>query len=308
VELPLLQLAIALFTGLVAATFVPSVRRALPGVVEKGLWAAFLFFCVLGIVSVTDKNARDLTASAAWGIDQVINTMIGLALGGAMSWVYDHRFTVAVWLVIVAGADVFALILMSSLRSARSWQPRVRLREWMELPPAPRPAPAPAPVPLVDPLAGINRRLTAATLVFAAVLLTRTVDLSIWVRNVMLPRQARRMALAAQAGKAGSRARLEALRDATAHLQFAARAWYDGAGQPALEGLAVKAGGAVRSARAAGRGLATPALQGGEVVDIQALLSAQSIGWYGPLLAGPAEPSRGDHDATEHEPTDRLAS
>lgn len=306
VEVPLLQFSVALFTGLVASTFIPSVRRSLPRPIEKGLWAGFLFVCVLGIVSVTDPNARDLTASAAWGLDQVINTIIGLALGGIVSWIYDHRFSVAVWLVIAAGVDLLALILMSSLRSAQSWQPRVRLREWMELPPATRPVPA--QVPAADPLAGVNRRLTAATLVLAAAVLTRTVDVSIWIRNVMLPREARRMALAAQAGKVGSRARLEALREATAHLQFAARAWYEGAGQPALEGFAVKAGGAVRSARAAGRGLTAPGLQGGEVVDIQSLLNAQSIGWYGPLLAGPTEPSRGDHDATEHEPTDRLAS
>lgn len=305
-ELPLLQFWIALFTGVIAATFLPPVRRSIPRPVEKALWVGFLFVCVVGVISVTDQNARDLTASVAWGIDQVINTMIGLALGGVMDWLYAHRFETAVWLIIVAGADVFALILMSSMRSAQAWQPRVRLREWMELPPEVA-QPATVRVPAADPLVAVNRRLAAATLVVGAALLARTVDMSIWIRNVMLPREARRMARAAQAGKAGSRARLEALREATAHLQFAARAWYDGAGQPALSGLALKAGGAVQAARAAGRGLGTTSLNG-EVVDIQALLGAQSIGWYGPLIAGPTESSRGDHDAVEHEPTDRLAS
>jgi hypothetical protein len=145
-------------------------------------------------------------------------------------------------------------------------------------------------------------------MVLGAAMLTRTVDLSIWIRNVMLPREARRLAHAAQAGRVGSRARLESLRDATAHLQYAARAWYAAAGEPAVNGLAVKANGAVHSARAARRGLRPAALRPGQVVDIQALLSAQSIGWYGPLGAGSNQPRRGEHDAAEPPQTDRLAS
>jgi hypothetical protein len=307
VEVPLPQLWIALFTGIVATTLVPAVRRGIPRPVEKGLWAGLIAFCALGVMNVTNVDARSLTAAIVWGVDQVLNTILGQVLDGAMAWLYARRFELAVWLVIVAGVDVFALILMRSMRSAQAWRPRVRLREWMELPATPA-VPATVAVPAADPLANLNRRLMAATLLLAAALLTRTVDASIWIRNVMLPRQAQRMASAAQAGKDGSRARLEALREVTAHLQFAARAWYDGAGQPALNGLTARAGDAMHTALAAGRALHTPALQGGEVVDIQGLLSVQSIGWYGPLIAGPTELLAGDHDVTEQQQTDRLAS
>jgi hypothetical protein len=49
-------------------------------------------------------------------------------------------------------------------------------------------------------------------------------------------------------------------------------------------------------------------LTSGEVIDIQALLSAQSIGWYGPLSIGPSTPAGGEQDGPEPERTDRLAS
>jgi hypothetical protein len=154
-----------------------------------------------------------------------------------------------------------------------------------------------------DPLVDLNRRIAAAGAVLDAAMLAKRVDLSIWVRNVVLPREARRLASAAHAGRAGSRAGLESLRDSAAHLEFAARAWYTAAGEPAINGLAARAGDAVRSARTAGK-----TLRPGQVIDIQALLSAQSIGWYGPLTAGPAAEPRGETDADPPQKTDRLAS
>src|SRR3989475_1448331 len=172
-----------------------------------------------------------------------------------------------------------------------------------------------APPPAVGrassaPLLAVDRRLASATMVLVAAVHSRRVDMSIWIHNVLLPREARRLATAADAGRVGSRARLESLRDAAAHLQFAARAWYSAAGEPAVRGLAgglaVNANHAVRSARATRRGLRAQAPD--QVIDIQALLSAQSIGWYGPLTAGPTQPPRGEHDAAEPPQTDRLAS
>lgn len=304
-EVPLLlQFSIALFTGMVAATFVPPVRRSIPRPVEVILWIALVTVCLIGVTSITDPNARELSASAAWGADQILNTTMGLLLGGVGGWFVDHRFAIASWLIIVAGADIFALIFLGSWRSARAWQPRVRLREWMELPVPARAAPARTPVVATDPLAAFNRRVAAATALAAATVLTRLLDASIWTRDVMLPREARRLAHAALVGRVESRARLEGMREATAHLQYAARAWYAAAGQPAINGLAGKATGAVRTARAAQRGL-RPA---GQVVDIQAILSAQSIGWYGPFSTVPVPPLEGDHDVAESEQSDRLAS
>ncbi len=307
-EVPLLlQFSIALFTGMVAATFVPPVRKAIPNAVEVALWLALITVCVLGVMSVTDHNARDLSFSALWAAGQVLNTIVGLMLGGIGIWISDHRFAIASWLVITAGADVLALMLLHSLRNAAGWQPRVRLREWMELPVHAPAAPILQPV-LADPLSDVNRKLAGAGAVLGVAMVSRTLSLSAWLRNVMLPRELRRIARVARDGRAGSRARLESVRDATAHLQFAARSWYAAAGEPAVNEVADRATSAVRYARAAKRGPRQEVLRPGHVVDIQALLSAQSIGWYGPLSAGPPAPSRGEDDATESQRPDSLAS
>src|SRR5206468_875315 len=77
--------------------------------------------------------------------------------------------------------------------------------------------------------------------------------------------------------------------------------WYAGAGEPAIDGVAAKA-------REARRGLRPRALRRGEVIDVQALLSAQSIGWYGPLSAGPLAPSRAEDATTASQRPDTLAS
>jgi hypothetical protein len=225
---------------------------------------------------------------------------LGILLGSVVAWIVDHRFVIATWLVIVAGADLLLLILMRSMRTSRAAQPRVRLREWMEMPVPVSASSGHARVVSADPLVELNRRLAAGSAVLATAMLTRTVDLSIWIRNVMMPLHRRRLAEAARAGHVGSRARLESLRDTAAQLQFAARAWYAAAGEPAVSGLASRA-------RVAGRSLRPVALRPGQVVDIQALLSAQSIGWYGPLMAPPESP-RGENDADQPQQTDRLAS
>ena len=294
----LLQLSIALFTGIVAATLVPSVRRSIPKPVEIFLWVAFVTVCVLGVASINDPNARELSASAVWGADQIINTTVGLLLGGVGTWISDHRFQIASWLVVVAGADIFALMLLASLRRGKPWQPRVHLGEWMEIPIL---ASEPALARVPDPVAGANRRIAAWSAIAARAALAKMVDVSLWMRDAMIPRQAGRLAQAADVGRARSRGWLEGLRDATAHLQFAARSWYEAAGEPAVSELASRTAGAAR------RSLKPLALEPGEVIDVQALLSAQSIGWYGPLTAEPL-PSPGEHDAAEAQRTDRLAS
>src|SRR5438477_1055434 len=274
---------------MVAATFVPPVRRSLPKSVEVFLWIALVTACGLGVMSITDPNARELSASAAWAADQIVGTLIGLIFGGVGAWVSEHRFSIASWMIVIAGADILALMFIGSWRNSRAWQPRVRLREWMELP---VPAPAPArSVVVTDSIADLNRRLAAAAAVVGASALTKMLDASIWFRDVILPREARRVARAAEVGRVESHARLESLREASAHLQYAARAWYAAAGEPALRGIAIKATGA---ARAAQRSLRPARFRAGQVIDIQALLSAQSIGWYGPLSAGPIEPPQGE--------------
>ena len=120
----LLQFSIALFTGMVAATLIPPVRRSIPRPVEVLLWIVLFIVCAIGVLSITDPNARELSASAVWGADQMINALAGLSLGGVWAWVVYNRFPIASWMMILAGADIFFLVLMRSRREGRGWQPR----------------------------------------------------------------------------------------------------------------------------------------------------------------------------------------
>ena len=299
----LLQFSIALFTGMVAATLVPPVRRVVPRPIEIALWAVLVVVCVIGVTSITNPQARELTASALWGADQVIMTFAGLLGAGLTGWLLDNRFALATCLTIACGVDVLVLALLRSYRKGRAWQPRVRLYEWMELPRLTSAA-APAAVPYaVDAL---SRRLEAAMAVAGAALLASLVELMIWSRDVMLPHQAARLARAAAAGRVGSRAGLESLRDTASQLQFAARAWYVAAGAPAVDGLAVKATETVRTIGSGRSDDGAPDVTAGRAVDIRVLASALSIGWYGPMR--PASTVQGDEDEDESRQTDRLAS
>jgi hypothetical protein len=307
VEVPLLlQFSIALFTGMVAATLVPPVRRAIPREVEVLLWVAFLISCAVGVVSVTDKNARELTSSALWGIDQLIHTAVGLAFGGALGWISDHRFAIATWVAILAGADLFVLAVIGSVRSAQGRQPKVRLGEWMEMP-------LPGhmkfePEVAAHSTADLNRRVATATAVAGARLSVWLRTFTTWTRDVLVPQETQRLAQVAAVGRVESRAQLESLRDTAALLQFAARSWYAAAAAPMVAGLASKASGAARLAVGAGR-RAPAQPESAELIDIQALLSAQSIGWYGPMIIGPStDLTRSDQDGGEAEQSGRLAS
>jgi hypothetical protein len=299
----LLQFSIALLTGMVAATLVPPVRRVVPRPIEITLWAALVVVCVFGVLSITNPHARELTASAVWGVDQVIITLGGLLGAGLTGWLLDNRFTLATCLTIVCGVDVVALALLRSYRKGRVWQPRVRLYEWMELPRLSR-----APEPVVAPYAvdELSRRLEAVMAIAGAALLAWAVHFLIWSRDVMLPQQAARLAHATAVGRVESRAGLESLREGAAHLQFAARAWYAAAGAPAVRGLAVKATEAVRTMGSAGGEGGAPVATPGHVVDIRVLVSALSIGWYGP--ARPVSTVEEEEGEDESQQTGRLAS
>lgn len=301
-EVPLLlQFSIALFTGMVAATFIPPVRRSIPRPFEALLWIGFVGVCVFGVISISDPNARELTTSALWGGDQMINSVAGLMVGGVLGWLVDNRFQIASWLVIVAGVDLFTIVLLRSRQAAQPWRPRIRLREWMEMPLQPVLVSAPATVPSGDPISELNRAISAGLAIAGTTMLTNVLDFSIWMRNVMLPRGSRRFASVARGSRIRSSAGLESLRDQVAHLRYAAWSWYAAAGQPALDG-------AVRQAMHASRVLQPVGKRASQVIDIRTLMSAQSTGWYGPLLAAPTAPGEGGNDESESERTDRLAS
>lgn len=298
----LLQFSIALFTGMVASTFVPPVRRAIPRAVEVGLWVALATVCVLGVINVTDPNARELTTSAAWAIDQLINNVVQGLIGGLVGAISASRYAIAVGTVLLAAAVFLALVLLRSHRKSRAWQPRVRLGEWMELPML-APAPAPAPAHGIE---RVSRRVIGAMAVAGTTVLASLVRSSLWARTVLLPRETARFASAAHTGRLATRTRLESLRDTADQLRFAARAWYAAAGAPAVVGLTEKAA-AVRQASAARR-LVEVAESTGRVVDIKALLGAQSIGWYGPLTSTKPVRARDEEGEDVAQRPDSLAS
>jgi hypothetical protein len=300
VEVPLvLQFSIALCTGLVAATLVPPVRKSIPRPVEVGLWIALILACVIGVVGITNPTVRELTSAVFWGVDQIITTTAGLIGAAIVAWIVEHRFPIANWIVLVYGADIMVLALLGSYRKGKGWQPDVRLREWMELPRLS--APTPEPVVMTYAIDELNRKWAAASAVAGAAILTALVNFSIWAGDVLLPRQAERLAHAAAVGRAESRAGLESLRDTASQLRFAARAWYVAAGAPAVNGLGIRA---TEAALAFKRQAAEPTT--GRGVDIRVLMSAQSIGWYGPLRTAPPVTDGEDEDVSEH--TGRLAS
>jgi hypothetical protein len=302
VEVPLiLQFSIALFTGTVAATLVPPVRRVVPRPVEIALWAVLVVVCVIGVLNITNPHARELTASAFWGVNQVLATLVGLLGAGFVRWLMDNRFAIANFGGFAFCVDAMALALVTSYKKGQVWQPRVRLHDWMELPRESVAAPRPVEVPYA--LDELNRKWAAAMAVAGAALLTWSVNFLIWARDVLVPRQAERLARAAANGRVESRARLETLRDTAALLQFAARSWYALAGAPAVDRAATKASETLRTI---GRSADEAELRPGRMADIRILLSVQSLGWYGPMRAAPTVNAEEDED--ESQQTGRLAS
>jgi hypothetical protein len=291
---------------MVAATLVPPVRRAIPKPLEVGLWIGLVGVCTLGMVGITDTRTRELTSSAVWGVDQMVNMAAGLMVGGVVGWISDNRFAIATSLALLAGIDVLVLALIRSMRKAQGWQPRVRLGEWLEMPsPAMLAAQPPAGS---DAMVELNRRLAASLALAGAHAARSLAGFTTWMRDALFTRGAEHLAHATEVSRVESRERMESFRDATSHLQFAARAWYAGAGSPVVSDVRAKAAGAVRRAAAAGKRGATSAKRD-TVIDIQALISAQSIGWYGPLSAGaPLLPPPSEQDGAERERSDRLAS
>ena len=268
---------------MVAVTLVPSIRKSVPKPIEVALWTALIVACVVGVLGIASPNARELTSSALWGVDQIIGTSVGLLFAGVLGWIGDNRFVISTWVVIGCGVDIMALALLRSHRQGLSWLPLVRLGEWMELP---RLGATPEPVAAPYALDGVNRRLAAATASAGASLLALAMNLFMWGRKVLLPRQAERLVHAAAIGRVESRARLDSFRDTASQLQFAARAWYTVAGAPAVNDVATKATDVVRNVKSGQRGDAAGPRRG-RLAEIRFLLSPQSLVSYRPMRAIP---------------------
>ena len=271
-----LQFSVALFAGMALATIVPPVRRSVPRWMEAFIWLGLIVTCWLAITNVQHTTTRFLTESLVWGANQIVNTSVGLMIGGVLGWISDHRFAIAYTVVTLFGADILLLALLRSHRKGVGWQPRILLGEWIEVPLHRAPAAAPAPVPYA--LDEWNRRAERATGMLGAAILAGLLQMMIWTRDVVIPLARARQAQAVAAGRVRAGAGLESLRERAIRLQAGARGFH---------------GNVLDRAALGDANLATVGPDGvvtdDQLINIRALLSAQSIGWYGPIV--PAPPS-----------------
>lgn len=266
-----MQFSVALFAGMAAAMVMPRVRRSVPRVVEGIIWLGLIVTCWMAITNVEQANVRYLTESAAWGADQIINTTIGLMFAGMFAWIGEHRFVIANVVVLVLGADILAFALVRGHRQAESSLPRIKLGEWIEVPLRRAPALQPAPVPYA--MDEWNRRAERAAAMLGAAFLVWFVQMLVWTRDMVVPHARARQA-------------------------------------QAVTGFAVRAGKAldrVAIGQAGLAGLGDPNLTDDQVINILSLMSAQSIGWYGPVVPAPNARASQREEGRESE-SDRLAS
>jgi hypothetical protein len=273
-----LQFSIALCTVMVAATLAPNVRRIVPRWFEIGLWVALIFVCWLGIASIKDPHARELTSSINWALGQIVNTVIGLAGLSVVDMLHANRFPIANAVATLFGADLLALALLSSHREGRGWQPKVRLGGWMELP-AP-PVAALVQASEVDAVDELNERLAAATVTAGAAAATWSVQFLIWARDIGLPRAEERLALAAAVGRVETKVLLEAVRETAHELESGARDFVAGSA-PEVNKLALRVAAILNGVTDAEQRVSPGAGKLAQVVDIQALRIAQSLGRLG---------------------------
>jgi hypothetical protein len=273
-----LQFSIALCTAMVVATFAPNVRRVMPRWFEIALWVALILVCWLGVASIKDPHARELTSSINWALGEIFNTMIGLAGLSVLDTLHANRFAIANGVVTLFGADLLALAMLSTYRKGRGWQPKVRLGEWLEVPAAP----VPVPVQTTQPYAidELNERLTAATATAGAAAATWSVQFLIWARDVGLPRAEERLATAAAMGRVETKVLLEAVHETARELESGARTFV-AASAPEVNKLALRVAAILNGVTDAEQRVSPSAGSLAQVVDIQALRIAQSLDRFG---------------------------
>ena len=296
-----MQFTIALCAGLVAATLAPAVRRSIPRWFEMTMWAALIFVCWIGIASIKEPHVRELTDSVNWAVGQIATTLLGLAGANVRDVLLANRFTIANAAVTLFGADLLALALISSYREGRAWQPQIRLREWMELPAAT--ASQAATMELApSAIDELNDRLAATTATAGAAAATWSVQFLIWARDIGLPRAERRLALAAAVGRVETKVWLESVRETAHELEWAARTKYAGTA-PEVNKLALRVAAILNGVVEAEQRIVSGKENLAQVVDIQALRIAQSLGRPGPETS---TDEKEEKNGPEH--TDRLAS
>jgi hypothetical protein len=248
-----------------------------------------------------DPHARELTSSINWAAGQIVNTMIGLAGLSILDMLHANRFAIANAVVTLFGADLLALALLSSYRQGLGWQPKVRLREWMELPAVPVPVLIEAPRP--DAVEELNERLAAVTVVAGAAAATWSVQFLIWARDIGLPRAEERLALAVAVGRVETKVLLEVVQETARELESGARNFVT-ASAPEVNKLALRVAATLNGLTEAERRVSPGAGNLAQVVDIQALRIAQSLGRIG---RGQSLEKKDEIDNDPEHP-DRLAS
>jgi len=265
------------------------------------MWAALIFVCWIGIASIKEPHVRELTDSVNWAVGQIATTLLGLAGANVRDVLLANRFTIANAAVTLFGADLLALALISSYREGRAWQPQIRLREWMELPAAT--ASQAATMELApSAIDELNDRLAATTATAGAAAATWSVQFLIWARDIGLPRAERRLALAAAVGRVETKVWLESVRETAHELEWAARTRYAGTA-PEVNKLALRVAAILNGVVEAEQRIVSGKENLAQVVDIQALRIAQSLGRPGP---GTSTDEKEEKNGPEH--TDRLAS
>src|SRR5262249_29611722 len=151
----------------------------------------FIWVCVLGVTSTHDRQARELTAAAVWGSTQIMGTLAELLGQGMWSWVLQNLVAVAGWVILLLGVALLAVVLLRTHRSSGGWLPRVRLRDWMEMP---RPGKLQAaPVRVVTAVDDMNARFGRWAPMAAAGMAMQVTLLLIWSVEVFAPAAGRRL-------------------------------------------------------------------------------------------------------------------
>ncbi len=296
-----LQFTIALCVGLVAMTFAPKVRRAIPRWFEVALWVAMVFVCWIGIASINGPHARELTDSVNWAVGQIVAMLLGLAGAGVRESLAANRFALANAVVTLFGADLLALALVSTYREGRAWKPQVRLGEWLEFP-AVSDRPAVALVTGASAIDELNERWAAATATAGAAAATWSVQFLMWARDVGLPRAEKRLALAVAVGRVETKVWLESVRETARELEVSARTLYE-TSTPEANKLALRVAAILNGVTDAEHSLTPGAANLAQIVDIQALRIAQSLGRLGRAAS---TDEKEEKNGPEH--TDKLAS
>ena len=296
-----LQFSIALCAALVASTLVPNLRRSMPRWFEIALWVALILVCWLGVASIKDPHARELTSSINWAVGRIVNTLLGLAGLSLLDSMRANRFAIANAVVTFLSADLLTLALLSSYRQGRGWQPKVRLRDWMEVPMAP----APVLVTASEPYAveELNEKLAAATITAGAAAATWSVQFLIWARDIGLPRAEERLALAVAVGRVETKVLLDAVRETAREVESGARDLV-AASSPEVNKLALRVAAILNGVAVAEKGGSPSAANLAQVVDIQALRIAQTLGRIGRAQS----PEKRDEIDNDPEHPNRLAS